>query len=147
MRQVPAISSASNAHQRPEPAAYVAFVPADIADMSPAIPQPNIVAQFRSLIWQALDTDTITTALFVAERLYAYDPKGADSVHLFALCLYRDGQYQAAENLTKGWFRHVGCAYVYAQCCLKLGGGKENEGVNALEGCKRQWGGSSAWSE
>lgn len=115
--------------------------------MSPAIPQPNIVAQFRSLIWQGLDTDTITTALFVAERLYAYDPKGADSVHLFALCLYRDGQYQAAENLTKGWLRHVGCAYIYAQCCLKLGGGKENEGVNALEGCKRQWGGSSAWSE
>lgn len=89
----------------------------------------------------------LPTALFAAERLNAYDPKGGDSVHLLALCLYRDGQYQAAESLTKNWFRHLGCAYIHAQCCLKLGNGKESQGVNALETCRRQWSGSSTWSK
>ncbi|KAH8153153.1 uncharacterized protein LAJ45_02740 [Morchella importuna] len=115
--------------------------------MSPAIQQPHVIAQFRQLIWQALDTESLPTALFVAERLLAYDPKSADSVHIHAVCLYRDGQYQAALHVAKNWSKHVGCAYVYAQCCLKLGGGKESEGVSVLEGCRRQWTGTSSWSQ
>lgn len=122
-----------------------AFVPPD--NMSPAIQQPHVIAQFRQLIWQALDTESLPTALFVAERLFAYDPKSADSAHIHAICLYRDGQYQAALHVTKNWLKYVGCAYVYAQCCLKLGGGKESEGISVLEGCRRQWTGTSSWSE
>jgi len=114
--------------------------------MTPSTPQPHIIAHFRSLVWQSLDNDLLPTALFAAERLNAYDPKG-DSVHLLGLCLYRDGQYLAAESLTKGWVRHLGCAYIYAQCCLKLGDGRESQGINALEACRRFWNGTSTWSE
>lgn len=113
--------------------------------MSSALPQLHIVTQLRSLIWHALDNDLLSSALFTAERLHAYDPKCADSVHLFALCLMRDGQCRAAEALTKGWLRHVGCAYIYAQCCLKHGGGRESQGITALEGCKRHWSGTRVW--
>ncbi|KAL7271794.1 anaphase-promoting complex subunit cdc27 [Rhizina undulata] len=116
------------------------------SEMSPSIPQPHVIAQFRSLIWHALDNDQLHTALFTAERLQAYDPKSADSVHLHALCLYRDGQYQAAEVLTKSCCQHLGCAYVFAQCCLKLGGGRESHGITALENCKKLWSGSNSWN-
>ncbi|KAI5781213.1 hypothetical protein EDC01DRAFT_620031 [Geopyxis carbonaria] len=108
---------------------------------------PQVIASFRSYIWNSLDNGLYATALFTAERLHAYDPKGADSVHLYALCLWRDGQFQQAEALTKNWLRHVGCAYIYAQCCLKLGGGRENLGINALEGCKRLWSSNTSWNQ
>ncbi|PUU84078.1 hypothetical protein B9Z19DRAFT_1098323 [Tuber borchii] len=114
--------------------------------MTPSTPQPHVIAYFRSLVWQSLDNDMLPTALFAAERLSAYDPKGGDSVHLLSLCLYRDGQYLAAESLTKSWVvRHLGCAYIYAQCCLKLGDGRESQGINALEACRRYWIGTSTW--
>lgn len=108
--------------------------------------QPLVVAQFRALIWHSLDNGLVDSALFTAERLHAYDPKSPDSVHLLGLCLLRDGQYQQAENLTKGWLRHIGCAYVYAQACLKIGG-KEMSGIKAIEDCKTKWVTNASWSE
>jgi anaphase-promoting complex subunit 3 len=115
--------------------------------MPPSAAQSQAVLQLRGLIWHSLDNGMIETALFSAERLYAYDTKNADSVHLFGLCLVRDAQYRQAEDLTKSSLKHVGCAYVYAQCCLKLVGGREQQGVNALEACKRLWGTNTQWSE
>lgn len=109
--------------------------------------QAQVVLQLRALIWHSLDNNLLESALFTAERLHAFDPKSADSVHLLALCLLRDAQFRQAEVLTKSWLRHVGCAYIYAQCCLKLGGGKENLGINALEGCKRLWAISPGWNQ
>lgn len=114
---------------------------------SPSAPQPQVVAQFRALIWHSLDNGLLDSALFTAERLHAYDPKSSDSVHLLGVCLVRDAQYQQAENLMKAWLRHVGCAYVYAQACLKLAGGRESSGINALEACKRHWNTSAVWGE
>ncbi|RPB22237.1 TPR-like protein [Terfezia boudieri ATCC MYA-4762] len=115
--------------------------------MSPSIPQPHIITQYRNQIWHSLDNNLISTALFTAERLQAYDPKGVDSVHLLALCYFRDGQIKTAESLTRGWPKHVGCAYIYAQCCLELGGGRQKDGVAALEKCKGQWNGTSSWNK
>ncbi|KAA8893736.1 hypothetical protein FN846DRAFT_901190 [Sphaerosporella brunnea] len=108
---------------------------------------PQTVTQFRALIWHSLDNDLLETALFTSERLYAYDSKTPDSAHLYALCLLRNAQYRQAEALTKKWLKHVGCAYVYAQCCLKLGDTKLSDGVAALEGCKRSWGPSPGWNQ
>ena len=115
--------------------------------MSPSIPQLHIITQYRNQIWHSLDNNLISTALFTAERLQAYDPRGGDSVHLLALCYFRDGQVKTAESLTRGWPKHVGCAYVYAQCCLELGGGRQKDAIAALEKCKSQWNGTSSWGE
>lgn len=109
--------------------------------------QAHTVAQFRALIWHSLDNGLTDTALFSAERLYAHDPKSPDSAHLLALCLYRDGQIRQAEVLAKAWSNHVGCAYIFAQCCLKMGVGKEVEGISALEECKKSWEKSTGWSK
>lgn len=109
--------------------------------------QTHAIVQFRALVWHSLDNGLLDTAIFTAERLVAFDPKSGDAVHLLALCLFRDRQFRQAEELTKNWLRHVGCAYIYAQCCLQLGGGRETFGINALEGCKRSWSSSTAWSE
>ncbi|KAI5787032.1 hypothetical protein DFH27DRAFT_226684 [Peziza echinospora] len=114
--------------------------------MSSPIPQPHIINQYRNQVWHSLDNHLIPTALFTAERLHAYDPKGGDSVHLLALCYFRDGQLKAAEALTRQWSRHVGCAYIFAQCSLELGGGRQKDGIIALEKCKSQWTGTSSWN-
>lgn len=115
--------------------------------MSTSNPQPLVVAQFRNLIWQHLDTNMMSSAIFTAERLYAYDNKNPDSAFLLALCLFRNGQYKQAENLTKIFLRHVGCAYLYAQCALELGASMEAMAVSALEACKRLWVGNTGWSK
>jgi tetratricopeptide (TPR) repeat protein len=109
--------------------------------------QAQTVAQFRALIWHSLDNGLLETALFTAERLVAFDIKNGDAVHLHALCLFRNGQYRQAEALTKRWIRHVGCAYIFAQCCLALGNKKEAAGIAALEECKRLWVPVTGWSE
>jgi len=98
-------------------------------------------------VWHLLDNGMLETAVFTAERLHAFDPKSADAAHLLALCLIRDAQYRRAEVLTKKWLKHVGCAYIFAQCCLKLGDGREKQGISALETCKRHWISLTAWSE
>ncbi|TGZ85418.1 TPR-like protein [Ascodesmis nigricans] len=115
--------------------------------MAPAGPQAQVVQQFRALIWEYLDNGLLDSALFTAERLHAYDSKNPDTVHLYALCMYRNNQYRQAEALTKGWQRHVGCAYVFAQCCLKLGGGRETLAISSLEACKRSWISITGWSQ
>ncbi|KAF8466698.1 hypothetical protein BDZ91DRAFT_772089 [Kalaharituber pfeilii] len=102
--------------------------------MSPPIPQPHVIAMYRNQIWYSLDNNLIATAL-------------GDSVHLLALCYFRDGQTKTAESLTRGWLKHIGCAYIFAQCCLELGNGRQKEGIAALEKCKSQWIGTSSWSE
>lgn len=117
------------------------------SSMSTPVPQSHIITQYRNQIWHSLDNNLISTALFTAERLQAYDPRGGDSVHLLALCYFRDGQIKTAEYLTRGWSKHVGCAYINAQCCLELGGGKEKDGIVVLERCKNQWLETSSWSE
>jgi hypothetical protein len=142
------VSKNRESKQHPCPSSPKSLIePPTVAMPSPTSPQTHTVAQFRALIWHSLDNGLLDTALFTAERLLAYDHKSADAAHLFALCLFRDAQYRQAEALTKNWLRHVGCAYIYAQCCLKLGGGKENSGISALEGCKRSWSSNNGWSE
>lgn len=58
--------------------------------------------------------------IFNAEILVA-TTKNADSVHLLALCYFRDGKFKT-ESITRDYLEHLSCAYIYAQSCLKLGG-------------------------
>ncbi|KAK9365713.1 hypothetical protein V1509DRAFT_364526 [Lipomyces kononenkoae] len=94
---------------------------------------PFLIAQFRKSIWHALDNALEETALFAAERLVAEDPSDLDNVHLLALCNYRAQRYKIAMHVAEDK-RHIGCAYVYALCCLKLG--KYRNGYRALERCR-----------
>ncbi|AMD20457.1 HDL287Wp [Eremothecium sinecaudum] len=45
-----------------------------------------------------------------------------DSMYYYALALYLQGDYHSAIHVIKDSLRsHLGCAYIYARCCLKLG--------------------------
>ncbi|AET40991.1 anaphase promoting complex subunit CDC27 Ecym_7142 [Eremothecium cymbalariae DBVPG len=45
-----------------------------------------------------------------------------DSLYYYALTLYLQGEYHSSIHVVKDSLRsHLGCAYVYARCCLKLG--------------------------
>ncbi|KAH0544884.1 hypothetical protein FGG08_000964 [Glutinoglossum americanum] len=100
--------------------------------MSPT--NPYIVYQLRYLVYYHLDNHLHENALFLAERLHAYEPRSADSWYLLALCHLRLGQLKAAYEYgrtsgTKG--AHLGCAYVFAEACRGLG--RPMEGIGALE--------------
>lgn len=107
--------------------------------------QPAVISQLRKIIWHSLDNHLLSNAIFMAERLVAYDSKNLDSTYLLALCFFRDGQIRPAEHLTEGVTRHVGCVYIYAQCCLKRK--KFVEGSEALERTRHLWTNTSHWSE
>ncbi|KAK9245848.1 hypothetical protein V1506DRAFT_226669 [Lipomyces tetrasporus] len=94
---------------------------------------PFLIAQFRKTIWHALDNALDDTAVFAAERLVAEDPTDLDNMHLLALCNYRAQRYKVAMHVADDK-RHIGCAYVYALCCLKLG--KYRLGYRVLERCR-----------
>ncbi|KAK6341180.1 anaphase-promoting complex subunit cdc27 [Orbilia brochopaga] len=106
---------------------------------------PAIQSQLRKVIWYSLDNNLVTNAIFSAERLVAFDSKDPDSTYLLALSLYRGNHVKHAESLTKGIKNHVGCAYIYAQCCLTLR--KYRDGIAALEKCKNMWANESHWNQ
>lgn len=92
----------------------------------------------RQLVWQALDYDMLDSAEVNAERLLAENPQDEEARHLLGLALYRQGRYRAAaEVVNREGVRHIGCVYVYAQCCLKLK--LYAQGIRAIERRRGQW--------
>jgi|SRR5579862_4772287 len=114
--------------------------------MSP--PNPCVVNQLRYLIYYHLDNHLHENALFLAERLYAYEPRAAEPSYLIALCHLRLGQLKPAYEYSRSSGSrgtHLGCAYVFAQACRGLG--QYTEGIGALERSRGLWGGTNNWSE
>ncbi|RPA78954.1 TPR-like protein [Ascobolus immersus RN42] len=101
--------------------------------------QQHIVRTLRNLVWYNLDNNLLPSAIFIAERLLAQDPKSPETYYLLALCYYRSKQLKSAEHTAYKCIRHLGCAYIFAQCCLELRNGKEQQGISVLEKCKSQW--------
>jgi anaphase-promoting complex subunit 3 len=100
-----------------------------------------ITTQLRQLIYYHIDNNLLKNALFVAERLVAFDHKSAESSHLLALCHLRLGDAKSAYEYSKaGGSRgaNLGCAYVFAQACLELE--RYKDGIGALERSKALWG-------
>ncbi|KAK7202571.1 hypothetical protein BZA70DRAFT_285402 [Myxozyma melibiosi] len=95
--------------------------------------------QFRRQIWYSLDNSLDDSAIFAAERLVALsspsDPD-LDNIHLLALAHFRANNLRIAMHLCENK-KHIGCAYVYALCCLKLG--KYRLGCRALERMRSSW--------
>ena len=108
----------------------------------------HVVSQLRQLIYYHLDCNVLESALFMAGRLHAYEPRAAEAAYLLALCHLRLGQAQAAHDYSKNAGSrgaHLGCAYVFAQACLGLG--KYTEGVTALERSKGLWSTRNSWGK
>lgn len=102
-----------------------------------------VAATLRNAVWHYLDQDLLETAAFTAERLQALvevpghlrgatpiSAAAASTRHLLATVYYRQGRYQTVMDLCNK-VAHVGCLYLYARCCLKLG--KLSLGISALE--------------
>ncbi|KAH3671706.1 hypothetical protein OGAPHI_000411 [Ogataea philodendri] len=94
--------------------------------------------QLRATIRYSLDYDLLSTAEFTSERLIAQDPTDLDSIHLYALVMYKLRRYKTAYNLTSPHSaQHVGCSYIFAKACLELK--CEPDGISALTRTLPMW--------
>ncbi len=109
---------------------------------------PHIIVQLRQLIYYHLDNGLFNNALFLAERLHAYEPRSSDAFYLVALCHLRLGQLKAAYDGSRNSGSrgtHLGCSYVFAQACLGLG--RYVEGISAIERSQGHWAARNNWSQ
>lgn len=113
-------------------------------------PQPHspVTSQLRQLIYYHLDNSLLKNALFLANRLVAYESRSPEAAYLLAYCQYQSGFLKAAWDTaraaaSKG--NHLGCAYVFAQSSLELG--RFVEGLTALEKCKPLWQNKNSWGQ
>ncbi|KAL2832849.1 protein bima [Aspergillus cavernicola] len=114
--------------------------------MSPST--PHIASQLRQMIYYHLDNNLVRNALFLAGRLYAYEPRTSEASYLLALCYLQNGQVKAAWETSRNFGlrgTHLGCSYIYAQACLDLG--KYLDGINALERSKALWAARNNWNK
>lgn len=114
--------------------------------MAPSV--PHIATQLRQLIYYHLDNHLLRNALFLAERLVAYEPRSPEAAYLLALCQYQAGFTKAAWDSSRNPSSrgsHLGCAYVFAQACLELG--RYVDGLAALERTKHMWLNRNHWAQ
>lgn len=95
----------------------------------------------RQAVYYHLDNMAYENALFFAERLHAQDKSTEEAIYLLALCHLRLGDDRSAHEVSRvgghNRWTHLGCAYVFAQACLRLELWKE--GIAALEKSKGLW--------
>ncbi|KAJ5903275.1 hypothetical protein N7504_005658 [Penicillium tannophilum] len=113
-----------------------------------ALSPSHVAGQLRHLIYYHLDNNLIRNALFLADRLHAFEPRSFEAQYLLSLCHLHNGEVKAAfecSQPTGSRGLHAGCAYVYAQACLDLG--KYMDGVTALERSKSLWASKNHWNK
>ncbi|ANZ73717.1 BA75_01713T0 [Komagataella pastoris] len=88
------------------------------------------IQKLRGIVYNCLDNEQLDSAQLNVEILCAQNPANLDSIHLHGLVLYRRGLYKSAYNLTANRM-HMGCAYVFALCALKLE--HPQEGIYVLQ--------------
>lgn len=107
-----------------------------------------VTNQLRQLIHYHIDNSLFKNALFLAERLVAYDHRSTESQYLLSLCHFRLGDIKSAYEYSKsGGSRgtHLGCAYVFAQASLSLE--RYKDGIVALEKSRGLWGGRNSFGK
>lgn len=90
----------------------------------------------------------VDNANFLAQRLFAAEPRNPDASHLLSLTYYRLRRFRAAFDYSHKYGangRHLGCAYIFAQSCLELE--QNTEGVAALEKARSAWTGKNDWKQ
>lgn len=113
-----------------------------------ALSTGHVASQLRHIIYYHLDNNLIRNALFLAERLHAYEPRSFEAQYLLSLCHLHNGEIKAALEFSQASGSrgmHAGCAYIFAQACLDVG--KYSDGAAALERCKPLWGSKNHWSK
>ncbi|KAJ4419322.1 anaphase-promoting complex subunit cdc27 [Gnomoniopsis sp. IMI 355080] len=106
-------------------------------NMAPLVAVTNEILQ--QAVYYHLDNSSPDNALFFAERLCAQD-KTTEAAFLLATCHLRLGDNRSAYHVSKAaGYRgvHLGCSYIFAQSCQRLGSWKE--GITALEKSKGFW--------
>ena len=109
---------------------------------------PHIAHQLRQLIYYHLDNNLLKNALFLAQRLNAYEPRSAEAAYLLSSCQYQSGFVKGAWDTSRSIGlrgSHLGCAYVFAQACLELG--KFVDGITALEKSRPLWQNRNCWNQ
>ncbi|KPI39927.1 Protein bimA [Cyphellophora attinorum] len=104
--------------------------------------------QLRHLIYYHIDNNLMKNALFLAQRLVAYEHKSPESAFLLAHCQYQSGFVKGAYDTSWTYGirgSHLGCAYIFAQACLELG--RYVDGLTALEKSKVLWQNRSTWNQ
>lgn len=90
-----------------------------------------LCARLKSIIYYSLDNHLYRNAIFLAERLLAYEPTNDQNIHLLAKTYYSSGQQSSALSILEG-VQSPACVYLFARCCLDLD--KLHEGETALLG-------------
>ena len=98
------------------------------------IASPALYKDFSAQISYAISEMNFETSVFLAEMYYTEclglpvsNMNRLQSVYLYSLSLYMDGQYDTAAEVAERYkSRHVAIAYIYARTCLKLDRNEEN---------------------
>ena len=106
-------------------------------------------SQLRQLIYYHLDNNLLKNALFLAQRLVAFEgSRSAEAAYILAHCQYQSGYTKASWDTSKQFAvkgSHLGCCYVFAQACLELG--RYTDGVHAIDKSRVLWQNRNTWSQ
>ncbi|KAK5079459.1 anaphase-promoting complex subunit cdc27 [Exophiala xenobiotica] len=108
--------------------------------MAPTTTSSSPSSQLRQLVYYHLDNNLLKNALFLAQRLVAYEPRNAEAAFLLAHCQFQCGYTKASWDTSRLFAvkgSHLGCAYIFAQACLELG--RYIDGVQALDKSRPLW--------
>ena len=108
------------------------------------LPTIMAAAQLRHQILYHIDNEFLENANFLAGRLHALEPRNPESSHLLALTYFRLRRFKASFDAAQKYGangRHLGCAFVFAQACLRLGW--HPEGTTALDKARGLWAGKN----
>lgn len=100
----------------------------------------TLAGLLKQTVYYHLDNLSYQNALFFAERLQACDPRSPEPAHLLALCHLHLGDPRTAYEVSKpSSYRgiHLGCAFIFAQCCLDLE--RYKDGITSLEKARPLW--------
>lgn len=105
-------------------------------------------AQLRQIIYYHLDNNLLKNALFLAQRLVAYEPKSSEAAYILAYCQFQAGYVKASFDTSRSFAAkgtHLGCSYVFAQACLELG--RYLDGLQVMEKCRALWQNRNTWNQ
>ncbi|KAK5085238.1 anaphase-promoting complex subunit cdc27 [Lithohypha guttulata] len=105
--------------------------------------------QLRHQIYYQLDNNLLKNALFLAQRLVAYEgPRSAEAAYLLAHCQFQAGYTKASLDTSRSFAAkgtHLGCTHVFAQACLELG--RNIEGLQLIEKSRTLWQNRNTWNQ
>lgn len=98
-------------------------------DLTTDVNTLNTIVKLQECIQHAISQLNHETAVFLSELLYAECSPleknhihRLESVYLYSLSLYLEGEYQTALRISRDFKEadHMGISYIFARCCLKL---------------------------